>query len=123
MNRREFLKAGAASIAAMSLPVSAENTLEGYTRIPGYERFIDQPEINYWADFNPRLEYGNSMPLTYQPPKHLRNQLVEILYRDMVKWIPPGFRERVEIVQRASSGRQSGIAWLYQPPKSWEPAI
>ena len=111
MNRREFLKVGAAAIAAASLPkiASTAGAVEEWeTAAPRMGR------INV---FNPEMGYGSILPLTYDPPPELRDKLIGILYEDMVRHIPPEYRHKVKIVlpARTDYGRMGGIAWRYQP--------
>lgn len=116
MNRREFLRAGAAAIAAASLPKIA-STAGAVEEWEAAAPRMGRVEHQYWAKFNPALEYGNILRLTYDPPPELRDKLVGILYEDMVRHIPPGYREKVRIVQpaRTDYGRMGGIAWRYRP--------
>ena len=126
MNRREFLKLGSAAIAAATFPklASTADAVEPNTvsfSVTGLNADGDRVTVmpaNFWAEFNPAHRYGNSLPLTYKPPPSLRKKLVEILYRDMVKNVPPGYRDRVQIVQppKTDYGQRAGIAWLYLPP-------
>lgn len=118
MNRREFLKVGAAAIAAASLPkiASTAGAVEEWeAAAPRMGRIDDVRFVD--NVFNPEMEYGNILPLTYDPPPGLRDKLVGILYEDMVRHIPPEYRHKVEIVQpaRTDYGRMGGIAWRYRP--------
>ena len=128
MNRREFMKGCVAAIGAAALPGIA---VSGYSRVSGYEIVgkahtgnSDPFKQGYsWDDFDPLMRYGNSMPLTYDPPPELQDKLVELLYQDMVKTVPPVYRDRVQIVRpmKTDYGRRDGIAWLYLPPGSrWQ---
>ncbi len=117
MNRRQFMKAGAALLASMSLPVMAS---EGHS--PEVVRLKRDGAVerldNHWADFDPSKRYGNMFPVFGDLPPAARDQLLHHLYLDMAVNVPPPYRGLVRVVEppRTDYGRCGGIAWLYEPP-------
>ena len=129
MNRREFLKLGVAACAAVTLPAAAEKkSTAGAVELspaPNWAKAgfaIDQSDVS-WPDFDPSAEYANGMLLTARPSPEVADKLVTTLYEDMVKHIPPPYRDRVEIQGPIpiDFGRSIGISWHYIPP--WRKAL
>ncbi|MDH3412444.1 MAG: hypothetical protein OEM98_08165 [Gammaproteobacteria bacterium] len=77
--------------------------------------------VRFWAGpipaFRPEMEYGNGIHLTARPTPEFGAKLVELLYEDMRRHIPPGYRSKVEIVgpRPIDYGRAMGISWRYRP--------
>jgi len=120
MNRRDFLKAASAAIAAAALPklASTADAVEDKSKVIKWPANIKwQGPPNQWAEFEPGHLYGNYLLITYEPPKNLRDQMVQILYDDMVKVIPPPYRDRVEIVGPVPTehGCSVALSWRYEP--------
>ena len=112
MNRRDFLKAGLAAVAVAALP-----KLDAGPRMD--IRLIETPgdaEIHRWADFNPDQLYGNGIMITDKPTPEMSEKLITLLYEDMVKWVPPEYREKVEIHGPIPDdfGRAVQIHWRYE---------
>ena len=123
MNRREFLKAGGAAIAAASFPKIAATAAPAkselrHGRIDNV-RFYDAPSYGpgRWDEFNPAYEYGNGMLLTDRPDPAFADKLIETLYQDMARFIPPSYRNKVRIIgpEPRDFGRSMSIAWKYRP--------
>lgn len=109
MNRREFLKTAGAAVAAISLPVTAAAT----------PRFVEAPSYgpDRWPDFNPRVAHGNGLHLYSRPDPVASQKLIETLYADMARFIPPSYRHRVEIVGPVpvDFGQAMSVCWRYNP--------
>jgi hypothetical protein len=83
MNRREFLKVGAAAIAAASLPkiASTAGAVEEWeAAAPRMGRIDDVRFVD--NVFNPEMEYGNILPLTYDPPPETHPARISAQGRD-----------------------------------------
>lgn len=129
MNRRDFLKCGAAAIAAAALPAAALNTPtpdpQMLGRIEGVQFFPHFParraEGNWITpddvQFDPSHYYGNGFALTYQPANlDVEEELLGKLYEDMCRVIPPSFREQVLLHGRRDDFNNGfTLAWKYYP--------
>ncbi len=145
MNRREFLRLGTAAIAAAAVPGIA--LAKGELRFGRLDnvRFIETPSVEHqgrlfvangnrvffsarqneidpspvdpWAIFEPQHEYGNGFHINVMPSPKATETLVETLYEDMVKTVPPGYRDRVSIYGPVAVdfGRAANISWMYKP--------
>ena len=124
MNRREFLRLGTAAVAAIALPaIALDVAKDKQTWVEGVNferwdniRFIESPS-NDWHLFEPQHKYGNGMHITAMPSPKVTETLIETLYENMVKTVPPGFREQVEIYGpiAVDFGRAATISWMYTP--------
>lgn len=126
VNRREFIKLSTAAITAAVVPGVAvaafkDGVVPEFRNVPGFietgRQMGKTTMANKWLEFEAQHRYGNGLSITYKPTKYLRDQLVEILYRDMVKTVPPEYREQVSIYGPITTdyGRAATISWMYEP--------
>lgn len=141
MNRREFLKAATAAIATAALPLAVEGSPEtwkygsggvGQTWEASPGGFLSNKELmaevkqvydNHWDTFDPAFRHGNGISLLFAPTPEATKHVVRSLYEDMKKWIPPPYRDLVQIYGpiKVDFGRSVQVAWLYLPPgQVWE---
>jgi len=128
MNRREFLKLGSAAIAVAVFPEIAVDATRSYvigvdlggddyssavlveTDADGRDTIVD-----HWEVFDPSHNYGNGLRLYARPTEGMEKKMLGRLYEDMQKWIPPGFRHRVEVEQRrVDYDTAVNVTWRYR---------
>lgn len=139
MNRREFLKVGMAAVAAAVVPAIAVGRDEpmrfgkidnvrfigvdpasgpDHTAIVVNARQHGKTVMNEWANFEAQHEYGNGIHVMSRVNKATTERMLNALYEDMCKHIPPMYREQVGIYGplQMDYGHSTQVAWRYVPP-------
>jgi len=132
MNRRSFLKALGAAIAAISAPQIALATARARDLVQPRDYVgIVHPDnekqlvSEVWLKFNPAHEYGKAIRFPALMAKRkkfkLHDWVRDELLADARKYIPPGNVVEIVGVDSMDFGRIHGAAWRYTPAIQTKP--